>query len=126
MRTRTIGNQSVGTSEVGAIGLGLMTFDQTGTQPREQLGLTFLPWSPLGGLSKAKDLAGKNPAFAQVAEARGVSPQQVALAWELALAPVVVPIPGASRPESIRDSVRAVDLELSPDEVERLSAASAD
>ena len=34
----------------------------------------------------------------------GVSPQRVALAWELALAPVVVPIPGASRPESIQDS----------------------
>src|SRR6478735_4957130 len=37
MRTRTIGNQTVGTTEVGAIGLGLMTFDQTGTQPRDQL-----------------------------------------------------------------------------------------
>ena len=37
MRTRTIGNDTVGRTEVGAIGLGLMTFDQTGTQPREQL-----------------------------------------------------------------------------------------
>src|SRR3954449_4119392 len=37
MRTRTIGNNTVGRVEVGAIGLGLMTFDQTGTQPREQL-----------------------------------------------------------------------------------------
>src|SRR6478672_2623528 len=32
MQTRTLGNQ-----QVGAIGLGLMTFDQTGTQPRQQL-----------------------------------------------------------------------------------------
>src|SRR5689334_25438665 len=40
MRTRTIGNQTVGTTEVGAIGLGLMTFDQTGTQPRDQLAET--------------------------------------------------------------------------------------
>src|SRR6478735_2036408 len=40
MRTRTIGNQTVGTTEVGAIGLGLMTFDQTGTQPRDQLAAT--------------------------------------------------------------------------------------
>ena len=48
-----------------------------------------------------------------------MSPQQVALAWELALAPVVVPIPGASRPESIEDSVKAADLELSDDEVKR-------
>ena len=80
----------------------------------------------LGGISKAGELGSRHDAFADVARAHDVSPQQVALAWELALAPVVVPIPGASRPESIRDSVRAVDLELSPDEVERLSAASAD
>jgi aryl-alcohol dehydrogenase-like predicted oxidoreductase len=91
-----------------------------------ELGIAFLPWSPLGGISKAGELGSRHDAFADVARAHDVSPQQVALAWELALAPVVVPIPGASRPESIRDSVRAVDLELSPDEVERLSAASAD
>jgi aryl-alcohol dehydrogenase-like predicted oxidoreductase len=91
-----------------------------------ELGIAFLPWSPLGGISKAGDLGSRHDAFADVARAHDVSPQQVALAWELALAPVVVPIPGASRPESIRDSVRAVDLELSPDEVERLSEASAD
>jgi aryl-alcohol dehydrogenase-like predicted oxidoreductase len=41
MRTRTIGNDTVGRLEVGAIGLGLMTFDQTGTQPREQLAETI-------------------------------------------------------------------------------------
>src|SRR6476619_5552519 len=37
MHTRSIGNDTVGRVRVGAIGLGLMTFDQTGTQPREQL-----------------------------------------------------------------------------------------
>jgi aryl-alcohol dehydrogenase-like predicted oxidoreductase len=37
MRTRTIGNDTVGRHRVGAIGLGLMTFDQTGSQPRAQL-----------------------------------------------------------------------------------------
>src|SRR3954451_18003618 len=40
MRTRTIGNDTVGRVEVRVIGLGLMTFDQTGTQPREQLANT--------------------------------------------------------------------------------------
>src|ERR1700712_2868116 len=40
MRTRTIGNDTVGRVQVGAIGLGLMTFDQTGEQPREQLAAT--------------------------------------------------------------------------------------
>jgi aryl-alcohol dehydrogenase-like predicted oxidoreductase len=41
-----------------------------------------------------------------------VSPQQVCLAWLLALSPVVIPIPGSSRPESITDSAQAASLEL--------------
>ena len=86
----------------------------------DQLGLAFLPWSPLGGLGDAKQLADKHPAFAEVAAARGVSPQQVALAWELAQSPVVIPIPGAKRPESIRDSAAAADLELTAEEVDLL------
>src|SRR3954469_2599947 len=85
-----------------------------------ELGLAFLPWSPLGGLSKAKELAERHPVFAEVAESRGVSPQQVALAWELAQSPVVIPIPGAKRPESIRDSAAAADLELTAEELARL------
>jgi aryl-alcohol dehydrogenase-like predicted oxidoreductase len=86
----------------------------------DQLGLAFLPWSPLGGLGDAKQLADKHPAFAEVAAARGVSPQQVALAWELAQSPVVIPIPGAKRPESIRDSAAAADLELTAGELDLL------
>jgi aryl-alcohol dehydrogenase-like predicted oxidoreductase len=85
-----------------------------------ELGLAFLPWSPLGGLSNAKELAEKHPAFAEVAADRGVSAQQVALAWELAQSPVVIPIPGAKRPTSIRDSAAAADLELTADELARL------
>lgn len=87
-----------------------------------ELGLAFLPWSPLGGLGDAKELATKHPAFARVAEARGVSAQQVALAWELAQSPVVIPIPGAKRPQSIQDSAAAAELELSADELQALDA----
>ncbi len=83
----------------------------------EELGLAFLPWSPLGGLSEAKELADKHPGFAEVAAARGVSAQQVSLAWELAQSPVVIPIPGAKRPGSITDSAAAADLVLSADEL---------
>ncbi len=89
----------------------------------EELGLAFLPWSPLGGLSDAKELADKHPAFARVAEDRGVSAQQVALAWELAQSPVVIPIPGAKRPQSITDSAAAADIELTPDELAALDAS---
>lgn len=86
------------------------------------LGIAFLPWSPLGGITRAAAVGDRHGAFQEVADAHGVSPQQVTLAWELALAPVVIPIPGASRPESIQDSVRAVDLVLTADELDRLSA----
>ncbi|HYO38949.1 MAG TPA: aldo/keto reductase [Nocardioidaceae bacterium] len=87
-----------------------------------ELGLAFLPWSPLGGLSDAKALADRHPAFKEVAETRGVSAQQVALAWELAQSPVVIPIPGAKRPQSVIDSAAAADLELTGEELARLDA----
>lgn len=86
----------------------------------EELGLAFLPWSPLGGLHGAKGLAVEHPAFAEIAQKRGVSAQQVALAWELAQSPVVIPIPGATRPESILDSAAAADVELTRDDLDRL------
>lgn len=86
--------------------------------------IAFLPWSPLGGIGRAGTLGQRHAAFAEVGAAHGVSPQEVALAWMLAKAPVVIPIPGASRPESIRDSVRAVELGLSADELARLDATA--
>jgi aryl-alcohol dehydrogenase-like predicted oxidoreductase len=52
-----------------------------------------------------------------------VSPQRVTLAWMLAKAPVVIPIPGASRPESIIDSARAPELALTPGALARLDAS---
>ncbi|MEU9097279.1 aldo/keto reductase [Streptomyces sp. NPDC048361] len=83
-----------------------------------ELGLAFLPWSPLGGISRsALEGTGGAPApdsaFHTVARARNVSPQQVVLAWLLSLSPTVVPIPGGSRPASVRDSAAAADLVLS-------------
>jgi len=86
----------------------------------DQLGIAFLPWSPLGGISKAGGLGDRFAPFQQVADAHGVSPQQVCLAWMLALSPVVVPIPGSSRPETIRDSAKAPELQLSKDELAQL------
>jgi aryl-alcohol dehydrogenase-like predicted oxidoreductase len=83
--------------------------------------IAFLPWSPLGGMGRGGSLGqGRHRAFAEVAAGHGVSPQQVALAWELAKAPVVIPIPGARRPESILDSAAAATLRLSADDLARL------
>ena len=89
----------------------------------DELGIAFLPWSPLGGITSAGRLGSRFTEFARVAEAHGVSPQRTCLAWMLAKSPVVVPIPGASRPETILDSVAAVDLVLDDEELARLDAA---
>jgi len=85
-----------------------------------KLGIAFLPWSPLGGIGRAKQLGDAYTAFDKVAQAHGVSLQQVALAWELAKAPVVIPIPGASKPTSIQDSAKAADLVLTTEELASL------
>ncbi|MGY1809241.1 aldo/keto reductase [Blastococcus sp. SYSU D00669] len=86
-------------------------------------GLAFLPWSPFGGVSAAGSLDAAAPAFAEVAEELGVSVYRVTLAWHLAQADVVVPIPGASRVSSIEDSAAAADLELSAPHLARLNGS---
>ncbi|MEZ5116138.1 MAG: aldo/keto reductase [Candidatus Nanopelagicales bacterium] len=86
-----------------------------------ELGIAFLPWSPLGGADQAAEVGSRYEAFGRVAADHGVSPQRVVLAWLLALSPVVIPIPGSSRPESVLDSVAAAELVLSADEVAVLS-----
>lgn len=86
-------------------------------------GLAFLPWSPFGGISKAGDLGSSFAPYAEIASQYGVSPQQVCLAWLLAKGGHVVPIPGASRPETITDSAQAGGLQLTDEELARLDAA---
>ncbi|MFI6943795.1 aldo/keto reductase [Streptomyces sp. NPDC050418] len=93
-----------------------------------ELGLAFLPWSPLGGIARSSLDGPSGPtsagtAFHEVSAAHGVSPHQVALAWLLTRSPRVIPLPGASRPASVRDSAAAADLTLSPEEVALLDAA---
>lgn len=88
-----------------------------------ELGIAFLPWMPLGGIGKAGEL-GNISAFREVAQAHGVSPQRVTLAWILAHGENVIPIPGASRPESIMDNARAPELTLTPEELARLDQAA--
>jgi aryl-alcohol dehydrogenase-like predicted oxidoreductase len=87
----------------------------------DELGVAFLPWSPLGGMQGAAGLGDDYAAFGEIAAKHGVSPQQVALAWELARSENVIPIPGASRPESVTDSTAAVHLQLDAEDLARLS-----
>lgn len=90
----------------------------------ERLGLAFMTWSPLGGAGGAKDIGSNHAPMAAIAAEGGVSPQRVCLAWELSVSPVVIPIPGASSPGSIRDSVAAVELDLTDRELRVLNEPS--
>ncbi len=88
----------------------------------EENGVSFIPWSPLGGIGRAKNLAGTHAPVVNAAERHGVSPQQVVLAWMRSLGEKVIPIPGASRAESILDSAKSTDLILNTDELNQISA----
>ncbi|AFZ31367.1 aldo/keto reductase [Gloeocapsa sp. PCC 7428] len=87
-------------------------------------GLTFLPWSPLGGsrrVSRLEDI----PAIANLAKEKGVSVYAIVLAWLRAKSPCVVPIPGASKVASIEDSTASLDVTLSEPEILQVDQASA-
>jgi aryl-alcohol dehydrogenase-like predicted oxidoreductase len=86
----------------------------------DELGIAFLPWSPLGGITNAASLGATFQPFAQVAQELDATPQQVTLAWMLAQSPVVIPIPGSTRPQTIRASVAATELQLTRDQIHRL------
>ncbi len=109
-------------------------------------GIAVLPWSPLarGRLARPwnsttnrseKDVFGKKiysavseadsaivDKVAEVAERRGVSMAQVALAWVLRKSEVTSPIIGATKPEHLRDAVAALELKLSDAEAAELEA----
>jgi aryl-alcohol dehydrogenase-like predicted oxidoreductase len=78
--------------------------------------IAFLPYSPFGGASGAKALS-RTGRLAGEAKRRGMSPHRLVLAWMLAKSPSVIAIPGARRVESIVDSAKAADVELSADDV---------
>ncbi|QTV79075.1 aldo/keto reductase [Microbacterium sp. NIBRBAC000506063] len=90
----------------------------------EEHGLAFLAWGPFGGMRAAKGLGEAAPVFARVAERHGVSVQRVALAWLLSLSPRMIALPGASRPESVRDSAQATALALDEGDLVELAESS--
>ena len=85
----------------------------------ETEGLTFFPWSPLGGSRKVSSLE-EISAIAQLAQEKGGSVYQIVLAWLRAKSPCIVPIPGASKISSIEDSVGAVEVKLSEAELKQI------
>jgi aryl-alcohol dehydrogenase-like predicted oxidoreductase len=117
----------------------------------EELGIGVVPFSPLGrgfltgtlGSTDSMsddDMRRHHPRFKgealdanlstvdhvrQIADAHGVAPGQVALAWLLAKGPHVVPIPGTKRIPYIEENLGATKVELSADELGRLDSITA-
>jgi aryl-alcohol dehydrogenase-like predicted oxidoreductase len=82
----------------------------------EAEGITFLPWSPLGGSSRVNQLATIS-GMTDLANEKNISIYSLILVWMLSRSTAIVPIPGASKPESIADSVTAAQVRLSDDEM---------
>lgn len=120
-------------------------------QACRELGVSFVAFSPLGrgflcgpldiDAFDPKDIrrtmprftpahyphnAGLLPAYLAVAQEVGCSPAQLALAWLLHQGPDILPIPGTTRVEHLRDNVAAADLSLSPEVLARLDAVMND
>jgi pyridoxine 4-dehydrogenase len=78
----------------------------------EKQGIGFIPWFPLASGA----LAGPGSVLTTVAERLHATPSQVALAWTLKRAKVMLPIPGTSKPDHLRQNVAAVALRLSDED----------
>ena len=85
-------------------------------------GRVLIAHSPLGGPRRGGSLA-RQPALITVADARGSTTAEIALAWLLGLSPALVAIPGARRPETARSSARAAMLDLRVGERAMLAGA---
>jgi Predicted oxidoreductases (related to aryl-alcohol dehydrogenases) len=115
----------------------------------EELGIGFVPFSPLGkGFLTGKidesttfdsgDFRNSVPRFdaearkansafvdllGQIAERKGATPAQIALAWLLAQKPWIVPIPGTTKLHRLEENLAAADVELTPDELSEIEDA---
>jgi len=83
----------------------------------EDAGIGFIPYFPIG----AGDLDEKAAVVDDVAEAHDASRYQIALAWLLQRSDVTLPIPGTSSIDHLRENVAASEIELTSDELARLS-----
>jgi aryl-alcohol dehydrogenase-like predicted oxidoreductase len=116
----------------------------------DELGIGFVPYSPLGkgfltgAMSKATKLAEndfrnsvprfspeameKNQSFVdllkRVAESKGATPAQIALAWLLAQRPYIVPIPGTTKLHLLEENLGAAEVTLTQDDLREIAEAA--
>jgi aryl-alcohol dehydrogenase-like predicted oxidoreductase len=115
----------------------------------EELGIGFVPFSPLGrGYLTGKvdenttfassDIRSRSPRYtpearkanrvvidllARIGEQKGATPAQIALAWLLAQKPWIVPIPGSRKLERLDENIGALAVELKPDDLQEINSA---
>jgi aryl-alcohol dehydrogenase-like predicted oxidoreductase len=116
----------------------------------EELGIGFVPFSPLGRgyltgkidentAFSAGDFRNTAPRFSaenrranvdivtllgRVAEGKKATPAQIALAWLLAKKPWIVPIPGTTKAHRLEENVQAATVGLTPDDIRRIDEAT--
>ncbi len=117
----------------------------------EELGIGFVPFSPLGkgfltgtidastSFDASNDIRASIPRFtpearqhnqavvdllASIADRLGATPAQIALSWLLAQKPWIVPIPGTRKLHRLDENLGAADIELSPTELSELDEAA--
>lgn len=113
--------------DVASVQVALHPFDPSAVKNGvldfcRQHGITLLAHSPLGGPRRGRALE-RHPVLLEVAGRHGVSCHEVALAWLLHLDPVVLPLPGATRLESVESSLRATTLRLAEADLAALDHA---
>ncbi|MHB1536254.1 MAG: aldo/keto reductase [Acidimicrobiales bacterium] len=86
----------------------------------ERTGIGFIPWFPIG----AGELSQPGGPVDEVVRATGATASQVALAWLLARARVMLPIPGTSSVAHLEENCAAATLSLSDEQVQKLTQAA--
>lgn len=90
----------------------------------EEFGIAYLPWSPLGGIRRAEGIgAGEFGAFDSIGKTHGRSAYAIAIAWLLQTSPTVVPIPGATKISSVRDSLTGLSISLTEEEISLINSS---
>jgi len=87
------------------------------------LDIAFIAYGPLGGRNGARRIGDRHPVLASIANDHGVSPQRVALAWELAQSKKVIVIPGGRSVAPFLDDVEAGSMLLSEEEMAAIAGA---
>jgi aryl-alcohol dehydrogenase-like predicted oxidoreductase len=113
--------------DVAAIQISLSVLDASAVRGGlvdfcAERGIAVIGHSPLGGVRRAPSLP-RRPELVDIARARGATPEEVALAWVLDVSPLVVAIPGARRPATVRSAARAATLHLEASDRARIVSA---